>query len=526
MAMGSMGSALLTDLYQLTMAQAYWHAGKLGMQASFYLHFRENPFNGGYAIACGLAQVVEHIETFAFADEDIAYLASVTANNKKPLFDPRFLNYLANLTLTIDIDAVREGEVVFPREPILRVTGPILQCQIIETALLNIIGFETIIATKAARICSVAKGPVAEFGLRRAQGPAGGIFATRAAFVGGCASTSNLAAGQCFGIPVSGTHAHSWIMAFDSELAAFRAYAEAFPHNCTLLVDTYDTLSGVANAIIVAHEMEQRGERLAAIRIDSGDLAWLSKRARLLLDEANLPYVKIIASNDLDEHTIFSLLNEQDARIDGWGVGTRLVTAFDQPALGCVYKMSAVRDGGELSWKPCLKISEQILKSSLPGILAVRRYVDASGIMVGDMIYDLNNTPDSHRIIDPADSLRQKDLAAATPHELLVPLIRNGLSVEGPRVAELRVADVAEPRVAEPSVAKPSAAPSASSALSALSAPSAPSSVHEAQDTARRALGQLDPSNKRLLNSHTYPVGLEKSLLVMRDQLVREARGL
>ena len=477
-------SALTTDLYQLTMAQAYWHAGKRDTEASFYLHFRDNPFNGGYAIACGLAQAVEYIETLTFTDENIAYLLSITTQDGKRLFDPAFLNKLLDLRLTLDIDAVREGEVVFPREPILRVTGPILQCQIIETALLNIIGFETIIATKSARICSVAKGPVAEFGLRRAQGPAGGVFASRAAFVGGCASTSNVAAGQRFGIPVSGTHAHSWVMAFDSELAAFRAYATVFPHNCTLLVDTYDTLAGVANAIIVGHEMEQRGYALAAIRIDSGDLAWLSKRARTMLDEAGLPYVKIIASNDLDEYTIFSLLNEQNACIDGWGVGTRLVTAFDQPALGCVYKMSAVRDTAAASWKPCLKISEQIQKSSLPGFLAVRRYIDANGIMVGDMIYDLRTVPECDRIIDPVDDLRQKDLSAATPYELLVPLIRNGLRL-GPVT-----------------------------------------NAYEAQDTARKALAQLDASNKRLLNSHTYPVGLERSLLATRDMLVRKARGL
>jgi len=477
-------STLITDLYQLTMAQAYWHADKQGTEASFYLHFRENPFNGGYTIACGLAQVVEYIEGFGFSGEDIAYLSSVTTSDGTLLFDPRFLEDLTALQLTLDIDAVREGEVVFPREPLLRVTGPVLQCQIVETALLNCIGFGSVVATKAARICSIAHGPVAEFGLRRAQGPAGGIYASYAAIVGGCASTSNVAAGKRFSLPVSGTHAHSWVMAFDSELEAFRAYAKTFPHNCILLVDTYDTLQGVANAIVVAHEMEQRGERLAAIRIDSGDLAWLSKQARALLDKAALDYVKIIASNNLDEYTILSLNTEQGARIDAWGVGTRLATAFDQPALGCVYKMSAVRDTNATSWKPCLKISEQIQKSSLPGILSARRYLDANNVMVGDMVYDLMNPPTDDRIIDPTDELRQKDLSAATPHELLKPLIRGGKAVR-----------------------------------------SVPHAL-EAQQVVRQSLAQLDNSNKRLLNSHSYPVGLERSLFALRDRLVREARGL
>ena len=480
--------AISTDLYQLTMAQAYWQAGRQDLDASFYLHFRENPFSGGYAIACGIAQVAEYIEGFSFSEEDLCYLASLKAQNDTLLFDPVFLNTLADLSLSCDIDAVAEGTVVFPHEPLIRVMGPILQCQLIETMLLNLVGFETIIATKAARICSVAHGPVAEFGLRRAQGPAGAIYAARAAIVGGCASTSNVAAGKLFGVPVSGTHAHSWVMAFESELEAFRAFAQAFPHNCTLLVDTYDVMKGVAHAVIVGLEMAQRGERLAAIRIDSGDLAWLSKQARILLNEAGLDYVKIIASNDLDEYTIASLNAEQGACIDGWGVGTKLATAFDQPALGCVYKMSATRggakDGERMEWKPCLKISEQVQKSTLPGVLGVRRYVSNEGIMVGDMIYDVNTPPTEDRIIDPTDELRQKDLSAALSHELLIPLIR-----EGAVVAQV------------------------------------PSAL-EAQQNALKSLAQLDTSNKRLLNPHSYPVGLERVLHATRDRLIREARGI
>lgn len=321
---------LLTDLYQLTMAQGYWRSGKIDEEACFHAFFRENPFKGGYAIACGMANIASLVEGFHFSEKDIAYLASIPAPGGGALFDPEFLSYLHELRLTLDIDAVLEGTVVFPNDPLVRVTGPILQCQLIETALLNCINFETLIATKAARICLEAKTPVAEFGLRRAQGENGGVAASRAAVVGGCASTSNVLAGQLFGIPVSGTHAHSWVMAFDSELEAFRAYADIFPTNCVLLVDTYDIQQGIQNAIIVGHEMEARGERLTAIRIDSGDLAWEAKRARAMLDAAGLPQVGIVLSNDLDEYTIKSI-RDAGAPVNSWGVGTKLATAYDQP---------------------------------------------------------------------------------------------------------------------------------------------------------------------------------------------------
>jgi nicotinate phosphoribosyltransferase len=283
--------ALLTDLYQLTMAEGYWRKGLGETRACFYMHFRELPFGGGYAVACGAAHIAEYVRDFAVSDTDLQYLASIKADAGSPLFSEDFLAMLANLRLEVDIHAVSEGTLVFAHEPVLRVCGPIIQCQLLETALLNIINYETLIATKAARICEAAAAPVAEFGLRRAHGPAGGVYASRAAYVGGCASTSNVLAGKLFGLPLSGTHAHSWVMAFASELEAFRAYAETFPHNCILLVDTYNVLTGIENAIIVAHEMVERGERLAAVRIDSGDLAWLSKRARQMLDAAGLPDV-------------------------------------------------------------------------------------------------------------------------------------------------------------------------------------------------------------------------------------------
>jgi nicotinate phosphoribosyltransferase len=487
--------ALLCDLYQLTMAQAYWNAAAVDTNAStnsdaststeacFYMHFRENPFRGGYAIACGFAQFAEFVEGFRFTEEQCAYLATLKTPHNTLLFEQEFINTLAELTLSISVDAVVEGTAIFPYEPIARVTGPILHCQLIETALLNLVNYQTLIATKAARICEAAKGPVAEFGLRRAQGPMGGLLASRAAVVGGCASTSNVEAGQVFGLPVSGTHAHSWVMAHTSELAAFRAFAAAFPHNSVLLVDTYDTLGGVRNAITVAKEMEQRGEKLLGIRIDSGDLAWLSIRARELLDEADLSYVKIVASNDLDEHTIQSL-REQGACIDSWGVGTKLVTAWDQPALTGVYKLCATRAPGEERWTPQLKVSEQIAKSTLPGLLATRRYLDEHGAFIGDMIYNTQTPPTNDLIIDPFDELRRKDLSGHASVELLQPLIRMG-KVCGAQ-------------------------------LSAL----------EAQNNTRESLRCLDASKKRLLNPHVHPVGLETVLHQQRDEMILRTRSL
>jgi nicotinate phosphoribosyltransferase len=475
------GQALLTDLYQLTMAQGYWKTGLIDKEACFYVHFRENPFKGGYAIACGLAQLVDFIAGFCFTEEDRAYLSTLKAANDTALFEPAFIDSLADLRLTLDVDAVVEGTAVFPYEPLVRVTGPILQCQIVETALLNLVNYQTLIATKAARICEAAKGPVAEFGLRRAQGPMGGLLASRAAIVGGCASTSNVEAGRMFGVPVSGTHAHSWVMAHGSELEAFRAFVGVFPHNGVLLVDTYDTLDGVRNAIVVAKEMEQRGERLMGIRIDSGDLAWLSIRARELLDAEGLDYVRVFASNDLDEYTIQSL-HEQGARIDSWGVGTRLVTAWGQPALTGVYKLCATRKKGERRWDPQIKVSEQSSKSTLPGLLAARRYFDREGTFVGDMIFDEQAPPQNDLIIDPSDGLRRKDLAGFSHFELLEPLIRKGAAV-GSRI-----------------------------------------SVLEARENTRANLGRLHPTNKRLLNPHSYPVGLERNLLSCRDEMLRRPR--
>ena len=484
---GENGYELLTDLYQLTMAQGYWETGQGATQACFHAYFRDYPFRGGYAIACGMDQLAELIDGFAFSAEDVEYLASLDAPGGGRLFKPAFLDYLRTFSLRVDVDAVPEGAVVFPHEPIVRVMGPIMDCQLIETALLNCVNFETLIATKAARVCLAAHGlPVAEFGLRRAQGAGGGMWASRAAVVGGCASTSNVLAGKTYGLPVSGTHAHSWVMSFPSELEAFRAYAREFPRNCVLLVDTYDVEQGIRNAITVGLEMRVRGERLAGIRIDSGDLAWLAKMARRMLDEAGLQDCGIVLSNDLDEYTIQSILDE-GAPVSSWGVGTKLACAFDQPTLGGVYKLSATRAPGQAEWVDRLKISESAAKLTVPGVLDVRRYYNDDGTIAGDMVFDVNSGVDERQVIvDPLDSMRRKKLAGKRFSAMLEPLARNGQVVldAGGR------------------------------------------SAMEAQRRCREGLACLDESQKRMLNPHTYPVGLEYGLCERRRALVGKLRGI
>lgn len=478
--------ALLTDLYQLTMAQGYWEGGRAHSQACFHMYFRDYPFKGGYAIACGMAQLAEIVDAFVFSEEDRAYLASLDAPGGGKLFKQEFLDYLADFRLSVDIDAVIEGTVVFPHEPLVRVTGSIMECQLLETALLNCVNFETLIATKAARVCSAAQAPVAEFGLRRAQGVAGGVWASRAAVVGGCASTSNVLAGKLFSVPVSGTHAHSWVMSFSSELEAFRAYAEAFPKNCILLVDTYDVEQGMKNAITVGLEMRARGERLTGVRIDSGDLAWLAKMARAMLDEAGLDDCGIVLSNDLDEFTIQSIRDE-GAQVMSWGVGTKLACAYDQPTLGGVYKLSATRDSNKDTWCDRIKISESTVKLTVPGVLDVRRYFGNDGRIAGDMVFDVNAGVGSREtIVDPTDELRRKDLAGKRFETLLKPLARNGQTVLEPHLR----------------------------------------SAMDARGRVQQQLDTLSESQKRMLNPHTYPVGLEHGLFERRHHLVACMRGI
>jgi nicotinate phosphoribosyltransferase len=475
--------ALLTDLYQLTMAYGYWKSGSSDKESVFNLFFRENPFQGGYSICCGLSSVIDYLDHFRFEDSDIAYLESLHGNDQKPLFEDEFLTHLRSMQLVCDIDAIPEGTVVFPHEPLIRVQGPLVQCQLLESFLLNAINFQTLIATKAARLCYAAKDePVLEFGLRRAQGIDGSISASRSAYIGGCEGTSNVLAGKLLGIPVRGTHAHSWVMSFDDELEAFLAYAEALPNNCVFLVDTYNTMEGVRKAVEVGKRLRERGHKLAGIRLDSGDLAYLSIQARKILDAAGFQSAMIIASNDLDEHIITSL-KDQGSTICVWGVGTRLVTGYDQPALGGVYKLTALRRPGD-PWQYKLKLSEQTAKISTPGILQVRRYFSNEGF-VADAIYDLESgLKDGCTIVDPLDFTRRKKIPGNTPYtELQVPVYRHGRRVyTSPALDEIR-------------------------------------------NHARNQLEQLHPGIQRFVNPHMYPVGIEQTLHDLKTQLIFEARN-
>ncbi len=420
-------SPLLTDLYQLTMAFGYWKLGLHEREAVFNQIFRKPPFTSQYSVVCGLESVVEFLQAWHFAADDLAYLQGLRAPNGEPLFTSDFLDYLSQLQFSCDIDAIPEGTVVFPHEPLLRVKGPLIQGQLIESALLNIINFQTLIATKASRVCLAAAGDgVLEFGLRRAQGPDGALSASRAAYIGGCTATSNVLAGKKFGIPVSGTHAHSWVTAFPDELSAFAAYAEVMPHNCILLVDTYNTIQGVRYAIEIGKKLREKGGELRGIRLDSGDLAELSVVARRLLDEAGFRQTKIIASNSLDEHAI-KRFKEKNAAISVWGVGTSLVTGYDHPALDGVYKLAALQDVNG-RWEYKLKLSEQAVKISNPGILQVRRFMRKnSGIM--DIIYDTElGIPEKNPELVSLDAPHRVMTAESfdTAFDLLQPIFRRG----------------------------------------------------------------------------------------------------
>lgn len=365
---------LYTDFYELTMAQGYFFCGKKDQQVTFDYFFRDNPFKGGFAVFAGLQDFIELLPQFTYSESDINYLKEQGLNSE-------FLEYLRSFRFSGDIFSVQEGEIVFPNEPLLTVHGNIIECQLIESFLLNIINFETLIATKAFRIKLISgKKLFADFGLRRAQG-FGSLHASRAAAIGGASSTSNVLAGKMFDIPVSGTMAHSWIQSFDSELEAFRAFSEVHPTNTTLLVDTYNTLElGIPNAIIIGKEMEAKNQQLNAIRLDSGDLAYLSKKARVMLDKAGLDYVQIIASNQLNEFVIKTLLRDQNAEIDGFGIGTEMITGKADAALGGVYKLS------EIDGKPKMKVSENVEKVTLPGAKQLIRYFNEDGTFYRDAI--------------------------------------------------------------------------------------------------------------------------------------------
>jgi len=474
--------ALCTDLYQLSMACGYWKAGHSEREAVFHLTYRRPPFGGGYAIAAGIGPALDFLQRLRFTDDDLAYLATLTDAIGGPLFPGGFLEYLRALRFTCTVDAVPEGSLVFPHEPLLRVRGPIGQAQLVETALLTLVNFQTLIATKAARVNQAARGKtVLEFGLRRAQGFDGGLGASRAAYIGGCAATSNVLAGKLYGIPVRGTHAHSWVMFHGDELASFRAYADALPGNCTFLVDTYDTIEGVAHAIEVGRELKAKGYPLGGIRLDSGDLAHLSIEARKMLDAAGFPDARIVASNDLDETLIASLF-EQGAQIDTFGVGTKLVTAFDQPALGGVYKLGASRDA-DGTWREAIKLSEQPIKISNPGILQVRRF-RREGELVGDVIYDSERGLAGPLLHDIEDPLRPAWAPAfETGEDLLVTMLDGGRLVR------------------------------------------APDSLEVARARAAAELRQLSPRTRRFMNPQPYPVGLDRHVHTRKQQLIAEARG-
>ena len=442
--MESANLTLLTDLYELTMMQAYYHAEKMGrltQYAVFDMFYRENPNEGSYSIMAGLDQVVDYILNLQITAEDTAYLKDTG------IFSDDFIDYLKGISFTGDIYAVPEGTVIFPNEPLLRVKAPIIEAQFIETALLNIINHQSLIATKAARVVWAAQGDIVlEFGLRRAQGPDAGIYGARAAMIGGCHATSNVLAGKRFGLPIRGTHAHSWVMSHESELEAFRKYADLYPYDCILLVDTYDTLrTGVPNAITVFEEMKRRGINFKSygIRLDSGDLAYLSKAARIQLDAAGFYDAKISASGDLDEHVITDL-KAQNACVDAWGVGTHLITSKDYPAFGGVYKLAAQTDQQGM-WVPQIKLSENPAKVTNPGEKKVFRLYDSlTGKAKVDLVTLVDEVINQDRDITVFDQLapwKRMTLKSGTykARELLEPVFINGHCVYKPKsVMEIR----------------------------------------------------------------------------------------
>lgn len=430
-------SALHTDKYQITMMYAHWKNGSHGNRRAFDLYFRSLPFGNGYAVFAGLERAIRYLEDLHFTEEDIEYLRSLGEG-----FDPAFFDMLRTFRFTGDMYAVPEGSIVFPEEPLVRLEGSVFELQLVETALLNFIGYQTLIATKAARIRHVAGDDLLmEFGTRRAQERDAAVWGARAAYIGGFDATSNTFAGQKFGIPTLGTHAHSWVQDFPSELEAFRAFAAAFPDQAILLVDTYDTLkSGIPHAIQVGLELKKQGKKLAGIRLDSGDLAYLSKQARKMLDEAGLTETRIVASSDLDEFTILNL-KAQGAKIDSWGVGTRLITAYDQPALGAVYKMVARWENGK--WEPTIKISSNPAKITTPGRKSVYRIIDnKTGKARADLITTVDESIDESKpltLFHPFQTFKRKKVKNFTAVPLLVPIFTQGKRVyELPSLGEIR----------------------------------------------------------------------------------------
>lgn len=473
---------LLTDLYELTMGYGYWKNHLIDREAVFQLFFRKHPFEGAYAINAGIEIALEYLQNFHFAKEDLLYLENLKNQNGSPLFEKKFIEYLAHMKLELDVDAMEEGTPVFPYEPLIRVKGPILQAQLMESALLNIINFQTLIATKASRICFATRGDrVIEFGLRRAQGIDGALSAARAAFIGGCDSTSNVLAGKLFNIPVVGTMAHSWVMAFDDEKESFRSFAHTLPSQCFFLIDTYDSVKGAKRAIELARQLKKEGIPFLGIRLDSGDLNKLSRQVRKILDEEGFPEAKIMVSNELNEQIIADL-KHQGALIDIWAVGTNLVTAKGQPALDGVYKLSAVQDKHK-NWLYRLKISEQVIKTTNPGISQVRRFYNGQGY-IADMLYDeimgCGKTPTIVHHTNPGELIHVK--SSWKYEDLLKPMMRKGKIVyHSPSLEKMR-------------------------------------------EKTNLELNKFDPSMRRFLNPQLFFAGMEKSLYEKKLAMIEEIR--
>ena len=470
---------MMTDLYQLTMMYGYYKCGMRDNLATFDMFYRSKDESTHYAIMAGIEQLMDYIENLHFDDEDIAYLRGMG------IFDEDFLTELRGFAFHGDIQAVPEGTIVFSHEPLIRVTAPIFEAQLIETALLNIINHQTLIATKASRVVQAAEGgTIMEFGLRRAQGPDAGIYGARAAVIGGCVGTSNVLTGQMYNMPAMGTHAHSWVMSFPTELEAFRKYAELFPTSCLLLVDTYDTLrSGVPNAITVFNELREKGYEPKGIRLDSGDLAYLSREARKMLDDAGFPNAIICASGDLDENLIRDL-KLQGAAIDTWGVGTKLITSEDCPSLGGVYKLSAEYVDGRVV--PKIKISENTVKITNPGVKKLYRIYDKdNGKAIADLIALEHETYDESQpltIYDPVNTWKSMTLTNYTMKELQVPLFKNGKRVyESPSLMDI-------------------------------------------QKHCKEELDTFWDQYKRLLNPQRYKVDLSDSLWMLKNSMIQQLR--
>lgn len=471
--------SLYTDLYQLTMAQGYCLSEMKNTQSSFTMYFRNLPFDGGFAIFCGSETLLDMLDEFAYGEKELLYLSSLKTPSGDKLFNHDFLKELKGLKFDLEISAPKEGTLVFPYEPIVRVTGPIWQCQLIETPLLNCINFQTLAATKAKRIVLSAKGrSISEFGLRRAQG-LGSLWSARASYIAGFDSTSNCLASEMYKIPASGTHAHSWVMSFESELEAFRKYVEIYPTNAILLIDTYSVEHGLKNAIMVAKEMEACGEKLAGVRIDSGDLTWQSRFVRSELDAAGLNYVKIILSNNLDEYTISSIIDE-GACVDGFGIGTKFACCFDDPTLGGVYKLNAIKNENCDDWIGKCKVSESAEKTTVPGILNVKRFIDKNGHLAGDMVYDECLGICTDEIVDPLNSMKKKSFGDLKNSDLLSLIYSKGKRTNLSTIDEIR-------------------------------------------EYSAEQLSLVDYTHKRNLNPHIYPVGIEKNLYKKREEMIEKS---